>query len=480
MNVAASKGWLDKLTSKIYRFMNGEQQVAKGQSLILDIRPEAIYLQEEQTIQFDPGSDTSDNFTIVKKIGQGGFGSIFKVSQSNHFYALKVLDLWKQQPNEWESLVGRFNGSFHAGQLASPYLVKYYHKGTLRGNPCILMELCENGNLEERRTEFKQESAFTKLGIQILSGLLELHANGKIIHRDIKPKNILFGVADTPKLTDFDFSAFLNKRKTIKSRRGHVKEVWYTRIYAPPEQTDPKVAFEKAQPPMDMFAFGVTMYELITQGQFPWGPAIDSDQDHDAYFEKVSKGMFTPIEHYRSDISDRWAKAINQCLLPNPQERVQGPAHFFQLVGFDGNWTELAQEETEKVDEWVLTMKSEVYNLEKKVNLNQLRAQLQKDHLHIGREINTQQLLIEELPDSDGVHYVSRRHATLKFENKKWFIRDGQPITDAEWPESTNGTVISNAYKGTDQFLTNDVFIELNHGDIIRLADKVNMKLKHI
>ena len=433
------------------------------------IIPERVTLEAGDRILFDNGAILKEEYSVLKELGKGGFGTVYSIRNGEKKYACKVLDLWKQQPSDWEAMIARFDRGFKAGQVQSPYLVKFIHQSMYKGNPCVLMELCEGGSLADRMEEFREEQAFSELAIKVLKGLQKLHENG-IVHRDIKPENILFDNENNPKLTDFDISVFLNKRQTITNWRGYAKEVWGTAVYAPPEQLDPKLAYDKATPAMDMFAFGVTMYELLTKGKYPFGGFEEFEKNPLEFYEKVKEGNYIPLEKHRPDLSAKWTYIINNCLEPDSDKRISNPA---VVLGY---FSEKNTKDTElKVITdsivWQLTVKNgeeigKVYDLSEYIDQKNPKV------ITLGRmdidNPTANNINIQETFSS----YISRKHLSLKYIDNQWWARDGQKLSNDSWKPSMNGTSTN------ERRIVSEEYRSLKENDIIILAGDVTLKLE--
>ena len=132
-------------------------------------------------------------YRILKKIGSGSYGKVYKVSdQCNNIYALKKIKLPKMSKCEKKSLI---NEIIIQKLHNSPYIIKYYDSYIDNKSICIISEYAENGDLEnfiknKYRSNIKiNNELICKIFMQICLGINYLH-NNKIIHRDIKPSNI--------------------------------------------------------------------------------------------------------------------------------------------------------------------------------------------------------------------------------------------------------------------------------------------------
>ena len=457
-----------------------------------------VVLHKGDVIQLETrdGRPVSIPMKVERAIEAGGFGTVFEVYMNNKVYALKVLALWLKLPKETADLVRRFESSYKAGQIASPFIINYYDKGYLKGNPCILMDFCPNKNLDERMEEFYPTSKWIDLGIKLLLALKDLHGNG-VIHKDFKPKNILFSKDDIPKLTDFDFSAFLDKRNTI-TRGGRVLDLWYTAIYSPPEQIDPNLAYEKTGPAVDMFSFAVTMYQVISGRKLPWGSFEDYHADPEAYYNKIKSGNFVPITNYRTDIPADWAFNIHQCLLPKTEQRVQTPIQFLKSVQYE-KYLSTANIIVEKQNDVnpksddnglvdplngngfeIIEVKAGTNNIGQQFNLGEILDENREDESIIIGRLAKCKIHVDAILPLEGVHHVSRNHATIRMRENKWEIRDGYTETKSSWKNSINGTEVYNSNRGVNSKVPNDKFIALYEGDIINLAGEVTLKFYSI
>lgn len=415
-----------------------------------------------------------DQYTVLEPIGQGGFGSVYKIVSSNSaVLAIKILDLWRLKPNEFEEISARFKQGFQAGQIDSDFLVKNLYEGRLEGNPYIIMEYCPNGNLNDRKAEFYFEYKFSRLFISVLKGLQDLHQNG-VIHRDIKPDNILFTLEDNPKLTDFDIVGNINKRMTAANWLGAVKDIWGTAVYAPPEQLNHKKSFAYTKPSMDVFAFGVTMYEVLSGGHYPFGPFEEFENNPIAYYDNIKSGNFKPIINFRNDLSPLWIDIVHKCIQSDPANRFQSPREILDLLVFkEVNVLEnkFKKIEYEKLNSGPLIHKNwklKILNGEEIGKEYVLSDFFNKNQnlLRIGWNKVFNQIAIRETYTK----FISEKHATIEKYHDKLFIRDGQWTKTSGWKKSTNGTMV-NQYE-----VDHNLGFPISYGDIITIGE-VTLKL---
>ena len=282
---------------------------------------------------FNMGERIDNRYTITKSLGEGAFGMVFKVSDSQgREYALKVLKLWEVHPEIRQQLADRFEMEYQTGQISSPYLVHSVGHGIVKGNPYILMEFCPKGDL----CHAPSNTDWNLVGQQILLGLKALHSCGKV-HRDLKPENVLIKADGTAALTDFGISGDRNKRMTERNILGKPQQIFGTYAYMPPEQLNPHKD-ATVLPTTDIFSFGVMMYQLIT-GNLPFG-SLNSEMDLAMYIRAGKEGnwnrsalsmstygtMYRPvIEGCLQPDSNRWMRCSHYCLQQNSCNRKHMP-----------------------------------------------------------------------------------------------------------------------------------------------------------
>ena len=173
----------------------------------------------------DAGSSL-DDFVIIQLIGKGNFGSVRLVqSKKNHnLYALKeIIGKDNTSINEIKTVLREIK---LLEKLDHPNIIKHYTSFSENDNFYILNEFIEGGNLEDfAKEKVIDEKLIYELLIQCLSALYYLHEKVNIIHRDIKPDNLLLDINNNIKITDFGISAIdrADATETVKfhgTKRG--------------------------------------------------------------------------------------------------------------------------------------------------------------------------------------------------------------------------------------------------------------------
>ncbi len=410
------------------------------------------------------------SYIIMGLLGEGGFGIVYKVSDPYGIVsALKISKLWELMPQERKEMLTRIQQEYLIGnQFSSKHLVKYTKFELLQGNPSILMDYCPGGSLSAKVGKQWCDDELILMSKQVLNGIKALHDDG-IIHRDIKPENILFNSSGEAVIVDFGISASLKKRHTIRNFRDHVKNVWLTGVYSPPEQGDFSKAFKIMGPTNDIFAFGVVLFELLTKGEFPHGSLKDFLDNMESYEDKKRHGIWRKNLIRNSDISKQWESIIDKCLNGNPLLRYATAQElmddielkFYQKVN-------LYSRKEDKKDgyNWIFRLMNGD-SIGQEFNLSNIVRYRNKQLLTIG-------WYNKNNPDDNDIglveiftQYISGKHATIEVEQEgpiqRWFIRDGQfyeknGVTGLHY--SKNGIIV-NGKKIIDstQLKQNDILI---------------------
>jgi FixJ family two-component response regulator len=217
-------------------------------------------------ISVDPTPDATTTsrrigrYEVLARIGRGGMGTVYSCRDPllGRTVALKVLDLFSDAPEQVEEMIARFRReAAAAATLAHPNIVSIYDLGhdEERNEWFIVMELLPGRALG---AVFAEKGSFAdpevvRLGFQLADALAYAHARG-VIHRDVKPSNILVGADGAPKLVDFGLAALEGWDVTQSGR------VLGSPSYMPPERIHGKAG----GPGVDQFSLGVVLYEAAT------------------------------------------------------------------------------------------------------------------------------------------------------------------------------------------------------------------------
>ena len=206
-----------------------------------------------------PGMMISERYEIIDKVGSGGMADVYKAKchRLNRYVAIKIL---KQEYSNDAKFVTKFRGEAQSvAGLSHPNIVNVYDVGDDNGLYYIVMELVEGITLKkfiEKKGKLDVKEA-VGIGIQIAQGMEAAHDN-HIIHRDIKPQNIIISKEGKVKVTDFGIAKAATSNTITSNAMGSVH-------YISPEQARGGYSDEKS----DIYSLGVTMYEMLS-GKVPF------------------------------------------------------------------------------------------------------------------------------------------------------------------------------------------------------------------
>jgi len=265
-----------------------------------------------------------DDYLVVDRIGGGGFATVYLALQLPLLMecALKLMHYTLDEPEGTERLFEKFQGEAHAlALLRNPHIVRLIKFGTVGKQPFIVMEYVKAPTLsDEIRRRAKAGNLFTPAETahiisQILFGLEAAHKEG-IVHRDIKPGNILLQeVPGNPRLVrivDFGLAKFLAQGTRTRLVAG-------TPHYMAPELRNN----EEISPASDLYSVAVILFEMLT-GYKPFRAETRNletarDPERAAEFVRFS---------YEFDGPPELEAFIRRGVAPNPAERIQSAAEF--------------------------------------------------------------------------------------------------------------------------------------------------------
>lgn len=210
-----------------------------------------------------------DHFMIVRQIGEGGMSRVFEAEDETlgRRVALKILN---RQYSRDSVRLEQFRQEAHiTANVTHPNVIKLYSVGYDQGYFYIAMELVGGGSLEQRikREGHLKESEALHIGREVAEGLRAAQQLN-LIHRDVKPANILFTETGTAKVVDFGLALFANRDV------DHSGEIWATPYYVAPE----KVIDNKEDYRSDIFSLGASLYHAMT-GNPPHKAETNSIED---------------------------------------------------------------------------------------------------------------------------------------------------------------------------------------------------------
>jgi hypothetical protein len=247
-----------------------------------------------------------DHFLIVRQIGEGGMSRVFEAEDETlgRRVALKILN---QRYSRDATRVEQFRQeALITANVNHPNVIKLFSVGYDQGYFYIAMELVEGGSLEQRirRDGRIDEEEALHIGVQVAEGLRAAQQMG-LIHRDVKPANILFTETGTAKVVDFGLALFADRGDADSG------EIWATPYYVAPE----KILDHREDYRSDIFSLGATLYHALT-GRPPHKADTDSIEQL-----RMIKCRRVALEDSGARFAPRTIHAINRMLAFRPQER---------------------------------------------------------------------------------------------------------------------------------------------------------------
>lgn len=253
------------------------------------------------------GMMIGNRYEILEKIGTGGMSDVYKSKDHklNRYVAVKVL---KQEFSENANFVSKFQVEAQAAAgLAHPNVVNVYDVGEENGVYYIVMELVEGITLKkyiEKKARLSVKEAIS-IAIQVSMGIEAAH-NNHIIHRDIKPQNIIISKEGKVKVTDFGIAKAATSNTITSNVMGSVH-------YTSPEQARGGYSDEKS----DIYSLGITMFEMLT-GRVPF----NGETTVAIAIKHIQEQLPSPRE-YIPEIPVSVERIVFKCCQKSPDRRYQ-------------------------------------------------------------------------------------------------------------------------------------------------------------
>lgn len=267
------------------------------------------------SLAFPPVAPTvSFPYRIIAKVGEGAMGEVYRAEDADlgRDVAIKVIRaayLAAQQPDAAHAVVHRFlQEARAAAALAHPGVTVVHRVGVEAGHPYIAMEWLDGKTIEQmiaERRRFTVEQA-ARVGVQVLSALAAAHDEG-IIHRDIKPGNLMLTRDGRVKITDFGIARVQGSTLT----HTHAGTILGTPLYSAPEQ----LAGHPVDCRADLYSVGCVLYEAVT-GRAPFEAAT--------LFELIALTQTSeplPPSAYAPGVPSAFDAAVMAALARSPLQR---------------------------------------------------------------------------------------------------------------------------------------------------------------
>ena len=257
-------------------------------------------------------------YELIEKIGEGGMGIIYKAKCHllNRFVTVKIL---KEELNKDENFLRRFKReAISIGSLSHPNIVNVYDVGTENNLNFIVMEYIDGKTLKQIIKEKGRLSSLSTIEIALqISKALECAHKNNVIHRDIKPDNILITNNNMVKVTDFGIATVTDSQTITKDNKvtGSVH-------YFSPEQAQGRPVDSRS----DLYSLGIVMYEMIT-GRVPF----NAESPISVAMMHIQEAIIPPKE-INSDITDNMNQVILKAVEKDPVNRYQTAGEFSQAL----------------------------------------------------------------------------------------------------------------------------------------------------
>ncbi len=282
------------------------------------------------------GMVIGDRYEVQEKIGTGGMSDVYKAKDHklNRLVAVKVL---KQEFSENENFVSKFRVEAQStAGLLHPNTVNVYDVGDEDGINYIVMELVDGITLKkyiEKKSRLSVKEAVS-IAIQVAMGLEAAHNNG-IIHRDIKPQNIMISKEGKVKVTDFGIAKAATSNTITSNVMGSVH-------YTSPEQARGGYSDAKS----DIYSLGITLFEMLT-GRVPF----NGDTTVAIAIKHIQETLPSPVE-FNDEIPISVEKIVLKCCQKSPDRRYQNAAELItdlkrSLITPDKDFVELVDPDEE-------------------------------------------------------------------------------------------------------------------------------------
>lgn len=307
----ATGGELNAIRQKLPdRFQNNTRALAQR---LLQLKKLTRY-QAEALCLGKPGAVVLKEYLIRKRIGTGGMGVVLGAvhRRMNRMVAIKVLSRERMRKPH---VVDRFYREVQSlAKLQHPNVVTALDAGEYRGAHYLVMEMVAGKDLEKLVDQQGPLPIHLVVDfiLQSARGLRHAHSQG-LIHRDVKPSNLLLNQAGTIKIVDFGL-AMLATEKIAADRITQTGEILGTADFLSPEQaTDPK----KADARSDVYSLGCTMYQLLTGSPvFPANNLLDKVLAH-------VRQKAPSLRSLRPDVSASLDAIFQKMIAKQPKHRQQ-------------------------------------------------------------------------------------------------------------------------------------------------------------
>ncbi len=261
-------------------------------------------------------------YHIIEPLGQGGMASVFKAFDTTleRNVAIKIIRTDKKEGTEQNEFLKRFQREARAlAQLDHPFILKVLDYGEQEGIPYLVMPFVQGGTLKEKMGRPMPYGEAAALLAPIAQALDYAHRR-KIIHRDVKPANILITESNTPLLSDFGIAKMLESGESTQLTATGVG-------IGTPDYMAPEQWMGKADSCTDIYSLGVVFFQMIT-GRLPFIAETPA--------AVLIKHMQDPLPRASSlvpNLPEAVEQVLFKALAKEPQNRFQDMRAFADALG---------------------------------------------------------------------------------------------------------------------------------------------------
>ncbi len=260
--------------------------------------------------------DHISHYRVIRQIGIGGMGVVYLAEDENlkRQVALKFLPFYMTLDEESKARLKREAQT--AASLNHPNIVTIFEIGDYHGRAFIAMEYVEGQSLKDMVADGALPvNRALEITLQICDALAAAHEQG-VVHRDIKPDNILFDRSGRPKILDFGLAKFTQMSLT------HKDQAFGTPGYIAPEQ----IHCENVDHRADIFSMGVVLYEMLTGGR----PFVAEKSMGVIY--KILNDQPAPLSDAMEEVNSGLQEVIDLALAKNPDQRYADVKTFMRDI----------------------------------------------------------------------------------------------------------------------------------------------------
>ncbi len=262
-----------------------------------------------QSLYETPLSVVFPRYTIEGKLAAGPGSLVLRARQHSPFRTVAIKILAKELCQDADALERFEREGRAAASLSHPHFVEIYEQGIYAGTPYLVMEFLDGGDLGTAITEGPLETAeVLRIGVAIARALEHTHERG-MVHRDVKPANVLLGNDGRVKLTDLGMAKMQDAREQGLTTRDTCMG---TPEFMAPEQVED---FGNVTPAADVYSTGATLYQAL------YGHSPFADISVVRQLRKTLRAR--PSFPERPGIPDGVVELLKVCLAKNPRKRYQ-------------------------------------------------------------------------------------------------------------------------------------------------------------